>query len=109
MIALLSAGEAAAEAAAKNPYSIDLPMAIAVIVLLVGITLLLGRGFKGPTAYDRILVMNSAGTKAVLVVALLGFVYQRPEIILDIALVYAILNFLATVAILKFVRHKRLG
>lgn len=109
MMPLLSAAGEAAATAAKNPYTTDLPMAIAVIVLLVGITLLLGRGFKGPTAYDRILVMNSAGTKAVLVVALLGFVYQRPEIILDIALVYAVLNFVATVAILKFVRHKRLG
>jgi multicomponent Na+:H+ antiporter subunit F len=41
-------------------------------------------------------------------VALLGFITKRPEF-LDIALLYALLNFLGTIAILKYVKHRRLG
>jgi multicomponent Na+:H+ antiporter subunit F len=86
----------------------DLPTLIAGCVLLFSILLVLVRAFVGPTAYDRILAMNTMGTKTVIFVCLLGFITRRPEF-LDIALLYAILNFIATIAILKFVRHRRLG
>ncbi len=102
MLALL------ADLARPNAFGTDAPTLAATIVLLVSVFLLLIRAIKGPTAYDRILAMNVIGTKAVLIVCLIGFVTQRPDFI-DIALVYGILNFLSTIAILKFVRHKRLG
>jgi multicomponent Na+:H+ antiporter subunit F len=86
----------------------DLPTLVAGCVLLFAILLVLVRAFFGPTAYDRILAMNTMGTKTVIFVSLLGFITKRPEF-LDIALLYAILNFVATIAILKFVRHRRLG
>lgn len=82
--------------------------AAASIAILVAIALYLVRALKGPTAFDRILAMNAMGTKAVILVALLGFVFDRPYF-LDIALVYAMINFLATMAILKFVEFRRLG
>jgi multicomponent Na+:H+ antiporter subunit F len=86
----------------------DIPTLIAGVVVLFAILLVLVRAFVGPTIYDRILAMNTMGTKTVIFVALLGFITRRPEF-LDIALLYAILNFLGTIAILKYVKHRRLG
>ncbi|HEX9625894.1 MAG TPA: monovalent cation/H+ antiporter complex subunit F [Acidiferrobacterales bacterium] len=76
--------------------------------ILVAILLFLVRALLGPTTYDRILAVNGLGTKAVIFVALLGFINGRPEF-LDIALLYALINFIATVAILKYVEYRRLG
>ena len=67
--------------------------------------LLLLRAFIGPTLYDRILAVNSFGTKTVLALGLLGFVMDRPEF-LDIAITYALINFVSTIAILKFFRYR---
>lgn len=78
------------------------------VVFLLGMALVLVRAFMGPTVYDRILATNAAGTKTVIFVTLLGFILKRPEF-LDISLLYAVLNFVATIALLKFVEHKRIG
>lgn len=79
----------------------------ALVALLVAMLLLLARAFVGPTVYDRILAGNAFGTKTVLFVAILGFLYERPDFV-DIALVYALINFATTVAILKLVQEARL-
>lgn len=79
--------------------------AAALIAILVGMALLLLRAFIGPTLYDRILAVNSFGTKTVLALGLLGFVMDRPEF-LDIAITYALINFVSTIAILKFFRYR---
>ncbi|HPF24128.1 MAG: monovalent cation/H+ antiporter complex subunit F [Hyphomonas sp.] len=79
--------------------------AAALIAILVGMALLLLRAFIGPTLYDRILAVNSFGTKTVLALGLLGFVMERPEF-LDIAITYALINFVSTIAILKFFRYR---
>jgi multicomponent Na+:H+ antiporter subunit F len=78
------------------------------ILFLLTLALTLVRAFLGPTVWDRILATNVVGTKVVIFVALLGFIMKRPEF-LDISLLYAVLNFVATIAILKFVEHKRIG
>ena len=80
-------------------------IAAALIAILFGMGLLLLRAFIGPTLYDRILAMNSFGTKTVLALGLLGFVMDRPEF-LDIAITYALINFVSTIAILKFFRYR---
>jgi len=87
----------------------DIPTLAAGVVLLFSILLVLTRAIAGPTPYDRILAMNQMGTKTVIFVALLGFIVGRPDVFLDIALLYAILNFVGTLAILKYVRNRRLG
>ncbi|MBL4848321.1 MAG: pH regulation protein F [Planctomycetes bacterium] len=69
--------------------------------------LFLGRAALGPTVYDRLLATNAFGTKTVIFVALLGFFAGRPEF-LDMALVYALINFVTTVAVLKLVQEARL-
>jgi len=77
-------------------------------IILVGIALILVRAILGPTLYDRILAVNAIGTKTVIFVALLGFILKRPDF-LDIALLYALINFVVTIAILKFKQLGRLG
>jgi len=72
-----------------------------VIALLVTMVLTLTRALAGPTLFDRLLAVNSFGTKTVLLIAAAGFLAGRPEF-LDIALVYALINFIGTVAVLKY-------
>ena len=83
-------------------------IAAAIIAILIGMVLLLSRAFIGPTIYDRLLAVNNFGTKTVLIIALYGFLTERPDF-LDIALVYALCNFIATIAVLKFFEYGDLG
>ena len=62
----------------------------------------------GPTLFDRILAINTFSTATVLMISLYGFFNQRPEF-LDIAIVYAMINFIGTVALLKLHRFDDLG
>jgi len=79
--------------------------AAALAGLLVVMVLGLSRALIGPTLYDRILAVNMFGTKTVLAIALIGFLMNRPEMYLDIALVYALINFIGTIAVLKFTHY----
>lgn len=80
----------------------------AAIAILVTMALALSRALLGPTVYDRILAVNAFGTKSVLMIAVYGFLTARPDF-LDIALVYALINFLGTTAVLKFFEYGDLG
>ena len=80
----------------------------ATAALLVAMLMALIRAYAGPSLFDRVLAVNSFGTKTVLLIALLGFLTDRPEF-LDIALLYALVNFIGTIAILKFFRYRNLG
>jgi len=73
----------------------------ATVAVLVAMILAIIRGVAGPTLYDRILAVNMFGTKTVLLLSLLGFVMGRPEF-LDIAIVYALINFISVVGILRY-------
>lgn len=73
----------------------------AIIALFVVMFLSIIRCFMGPSLYDRILAANLFGTKTVLVIALLGFYMGRPDF-LDIALVYALINFISVIGFLRF-------
>ena len=72
----------------------------ATAALLVTMVLALIRAIKGPSIYDRIVAVNMFGTKIVLMIAVLGFLMGRPDFT-DIALVYALINFVGTIAVLK--------
>lgn len=80
----------------------------ATIAILISMILALVRAFAGPTLYDRILAGNSFGTKTVLLIGVMGYLAGRPDF-LDIALVYALINFAGTIAILKFFRYHTLS
>lgn len=77
----------------------------ALVAILVGMCLILVRALMGPTLYDRVLAVNSFGTQTVLVIGLLGYVMGRPDF-LDIAILYTLINFVSTIAILKFFRYR---
>jgi len=82
--------------------------AVTTVAILVAMLLALGRALLGPTLYDRILGVNTFGTITVLFIAIFGFLTERPEF-LDIALVYALINFITTIAVLKFFEYGDLG
>ena len=107
--------------ATSNPICISdeiADMFIAVtIALLITMALTLARALLGPTLFDRLLAVNSFGTKTVLakpphrvsaVMAVHGFMTGRPDF-LDIALVYSLINFIGTIAVLKFFEYDDLG
>jgi len=73
----------------------------ATIAIFIAMFLAILRGIVGPTFYDRILAVNMFGTKTVLLIALLGFVMGRPEF-LDIAIVYALINFISVIGVLRY-------
>ncbi|MDD9936794.1 MAG: monovalent cation/H+ antiporter complex subunit F [Myxococcales bacterium] len=77
--------------------------AVAMLGIVVTMLIALVRAVKGPTVFDRILAANTFGTKTILLIAVAGFLTGRPDW-LDLALVYALVNFGSTIAVLKFVR-----
>lgn len=76
----------------------------AALVILGTMGVALTRLFLGPSVYDRVMAVNMFGTKTVLLIAVIGFLTGRPDFT-DIALVYALINFISTIAILKFFRY----
>lgn len=74
------------------------------IGLLVAMALALLRACLGPTIYDRILAVNVFGTKTVLLIAVVGFLFGRPDF-LDIAMLYALINFISVIAVLRFFEY----
>lgn len=75
----------------------------AALAILVTMGLALTRALLGPTVYDRVLAVNMFGTKTVLLLSVIAFLYGRPDF-LDLALAYALINFIAVLAVLKFVQ-----
>ena len=80
----------------------------AAIAIMVTMAMAIVRAFSGPTLYDRMLAVNMFGTKTVLIIAVLGFLMGRPEF-LDIALVYALINFVGVIALLKYFKYENLS
>ncbi len=76
----------------------------AAIAILITMVLAIIRTLLGPTVYDRILAVNMFGTKTVLIIAVIAFLGGRTDL-LDIALVYALINFIGVVAVLKFFEY----
>ena len=72
------------------------------IVLTVIIFLPLYRVVRGPTVFDRMLGAGAVGTKTMVLILAIGFLFDRLEMFVDISLAYAVLNFIGTIAIAKF-------
>mgnify|MGYP005997073987 CR=1 FL=1 len=79
-------------------------LAATCIAILMVMALALCRTLNSPTVYDRILGVNMFGTKTVFFIAAVGFLMGRPDF-LDIAIVYALINFLGMVAVLRFFEY----
>jgi multicomponent Na+:H+ antiporter subunit F len=80
----------------------------AVMALLATVALAMTRAIRGPTVFDRLLAVNTAGTVAVLLLSVIGFLNGRPEF-LDLAIVYGLLNVVGTIAVLKYFRYGNLA
>ena len=61
----------------------------------------------GPTVMDRMISVSAIGTKTTAVLLLMGVIYGRVEMFVDIALAYALLNFIATLGAAKFFRVRK--
>ncbi len=82
--------------------------AVAAIAVCVTMAMALVRAFAGPTVYDRILAANSFGGLTVVLIAVAGFLMGRPEF-LDLALIYALINFIGAIAVTKFCKFRDMG
>ena len=82
--------------------------AVAAAGILVSMVLALTRALLGPTVYDRVLAVNTFGTKTVLLLLVIGFLTGRPDWV-DLSLVYALINFIGTIAVLKYFEFGDLG
>ncbi len=81
-----------------------LALAATSIAILSVMALALARALRADTVYDRILGVNMFGTKTALFIAVMGFLSGRPDF-LDIAIVYALINFIGMVAVLRFFEY----
>ena len=78
------------------------------IAILVTMGLALLRALLGPSVYDRVLAVNMVGTKTALLLAVVAFLYGRPDF-LDLALAYALINFVSVLAVLEFFQKRSEG
>ena len=76
----------------------------AALAILAVMALALVRAVSGPTIYDRILAVNIFGTKTVLLIAIMAFISGRLDV-LDLALAYALINFICVIAALRFFEY----
>lgn len=91
---------------ASSASESDHVLSAAIIAILVTMVLALVRAFKGPTEYDRMLAANSFGTKTVLLIAIGGHALSWHSH-LDVALLYAMVNFVGTIAVMRFFEYGR--
>lgn len=76
------------------------------LILGLFVLLCLYRVVFGPTLFNRLIGANVIGTKTLIILALMGFIYRRIEMFIDISLVYALLNFIVTLAAAKYLQRK---
>lgn len=80
---------------------------VATLAILITMVLAIVRALRGPSVYDRILAVNMFGTKTVLFLSVVAFLYGRPDF-LDLALAYALINFIGVLAVLQFFQSRDL-
>ena len=85
-----------------DSFFIGLGVAICFLMLLT-----LHRAIHGPTAIDRIMGVNVIGTKTTVLLVIIGTIYQRVDMFVDIALAYALLNFIVTIAASRYFHHRK--
>ena len=76
------------------------------VVLFVVILIYLYRVVWGPTVFDRLLGLNGISSKAIILLVIIGTLYERLDMFVDIAVGYALLNLVAALAAAKYLEHK---
>ena len=77
------------------------------VALCLMMLLALFRAILGPTAIDRIMGVNVIGTKTTVLLVLIGTLYHRVDMFVDIALAYALLNFIVTIGASRYFQHHK--
>lgn len=85
-----------------DSFFIGIGVALCFLMLLT-----LHRAIHGPTAIDRIMGVNVIGTKTTILLVIIGTIYNRVNMFVDIALAYALLNFIVTIAASRYFQHRR--
>ncbi|MBM3295152.1 MAG: pH regulation protein F [Candidatus Aminicenantes bacterium] len=80
-----------------DKYYIYLGVVLAVIIFIP-----LYRVLRGPTLFDRMLGAGAIGTKTMVLIIVIGLVFNRLDMFIDITLAYAVLNFIGTIAVAKY-------
>ena len=75
-------------------------------ILAVMIIIYLYRVVRGPTVYDRVLGLNGISTKAIIILVVIGTVYDRVEMFVDISTGYALLNLVGALALTKYLEER---
>lgn len=78
---------------------------VATSVLLALTAVNFYRIIRGPRVYNRLLAAGAVGTNAIAILAVMGFIFGRPDMFVDLALTYALLNFIGTVAAAKYLEN----
>ena len=81
---------------------------LAVIVLITIIALMLGRALRGPTVFNRMNALGVISADTIILIVLFGYLDGRIDMYVDIAISYAILGFVCSIAIAKFLGGKKL-
>ncbi len=85
-----------------DSFFINIGVALCLLMLLV-----LHRTIHGPTVIDRIMGVNVLGTKTTILLVIIGTIYHRVDMFVDIALAYALLNFIVTIAASRYFQHHK--
>jgi len=87
-----------------------MPQIFVALAIAIGILMLppLYRVVVGPTFYDRVVGASLIGTNGMILLVMLGFVYERIDMFVDLAIVYSLLNFIGVIATGKYMeRHRK--
>ena len=76
------------------------------VIILFAVLLALYRVIRGPAIIDRIIGVNVIGTKTIAVILLTGYIFDRVEFFIDIAVVYALINFIGALAVSKYFERR---
>lgn len=76
----------------------------AIMAVMVSIFLVIIRAVVGPSVFDRILAANSFGTNIIVLIAMMGY-WMGTDFFIDIALIYALINFVSTIALLRYFKY----
>ena len=78
------------------------------MVIMLAVSLCLYRAIRGPAIIDRIVAVNVIGTKTIAVIVLTGYIFDRVEFFVDIAVLYGLINFMGALALSKYFERKGL-
>ena len=76
------------------------------LIILLAVLLSLYRVVMGPSIIDRIVGVNVIGTKTIAVIVLTGYLFERVEFFIDIAFLYALINFIGALALSRYFEEK---